>query len=195
MANNATGQQRASTRNETVRFRQELGTIAYDRIGLGEEALKRMAGLLNQDLATYYTLFHLYRKHHWCVQGPQFYELHLLLEKFYTEVDMHGDLIAERIRVLGGVPISGPAAQQQAAYIEVEPEGILPLRQSLEGDLKAEGEIARRLREHIQAAVELGDYGTEDTLKELLTAVEERADALAHSLERETLVALDADLS
>ena len=146
------------------RFRQPAGTIAYDRIGLGEETNRRVVELLNRHLGTYYTLFHMYRKHHWCVQGPQFYELHLLLEKNYTEVDLHGDLIAERIRVLGGVPVSGPAAQQEAAYIPVEPEGILPLRESLEGDLRAEGEIARRLREDIRAAIELEDYGTEDTL-------------------------------
>jgi DNA-binding ferritin-like protein len=191
MAKSATSRQPAAAKEGGVRFRQPMGTIAYDRIGLGEAAARQVVGLLNQDLATYYTLFHMYRKHHWCVQGPQFYELHLLLEKNYTEVDLHGDLIAERIRVLGGVPVSGPAAQQAAAYMAVEPEGILPLRQSLEGDLRAEGEIARRLREHIQTAMELGDYGTEDTLKELLTAAEERADALAHSLERETLAMLE----
>ena len=166
------------------------GKIRPNPIGLGAGAVKELVALLNSDLASLYVLFHQYRKHYWVVGGPEYSQVHDLLAAHIGEADADATLIAERIRVLGGVPISGPAAQQEAAYIPAEPEGILPLRQSLENDLRAEGEIARRLREHIQTAMELGDYGTEDTLKELLTAAEDRADALAHSLERETLATL-----
>ena len=48
------------------------------------------------------TLRDLYKKSHWQVAGPTFYQLHLLFDKHYGEQIEIVDVIAERIQLLGG---------------------------------------------------------------------------------------------
>jgi DNA-binding ferritin-like protein len=52
------------------------------------------------------TLRDLYKKSHWQVAGPTFYQLHLLFDKHFNEQVELVDSIAERIQILGGVSIA-----------------------------------------------------------------------------------------
>ena len=52
------------------------------------------------------TLRDLYKKSHWQVAGPTFYQLHLLYDKHYGEQAELVDVVAERIQLLGGVTIA-----------------------------------------------------------------------------------------
>ena len=61
---------------------------------------------LNQLLADTMTLCDMYKKHHWQVAGPTFYQLHLLYDKHHTEQGELVDTLAERIQTLGGVTIA-----------------------------------------------------------------------------------------
>jgi starvation-inducible DNA-binding protein len=54
-------------------------------IALAETACKESVDNLNQLLADTMTLRHLYKKHHWQVAGPTFYQLHLLFDKHYDQ--------------------------------------------------------------------------------------------------------------
>jgi starvation-inducible DNA-binding protein len=61
---------------------------------------------LNQLLAGTIALRDSYKKHHWQVAGPAFYQLHLLFDKHYDEPNELVDAIAERSQLLGGVSIA-----------------------------------------------------------------------------------------
>lgn len=98
------------------------------------------------------------------------------------------DEVAERITELGGYPVSGPAAQQALAIIEVEPEGTFGLREMLEKDLEDGAKIAVAVRQHVVRAAGAGDFGTEHLLKELLLEHEGMVHHLEHFLGHETLV-------
>ena len=76
------------------------------RSRLSENACKESVENLNQLLADTMTLRDLYKKHHWQVAGPTFYQLHLLFDKHYEEQSELVDAIAERIQMLGGVSIA-----------------------------------------------------------------------------------------
>ncbi len=52
-------------------------------------------------LATTYGLYLKTQNYHWNIVGPEFYSLHVLLEKHYEEMADAVDEIAERIRSLG----------------------------------------------------------------------------------------------
>jgi starvation-inducible DNA-binding protein len=52
------------------------------------------------------TLRDLYKKSHWQVAGPTFYQRHLLFDKHFDEQVELVDSIAERIQLLGGVSIA-----------------------------------------------------------------------------------------
>ena len=86
---------------------QSYGTVTY-RLPLSLETAVReeITAQLNQLLADTITLRDLYKKSHWQVAGPTFYQLHLLFDKHYEEQNELVDTIAERIQILGGVSIA-----------------------------------------------------------------------------------------
>ena len=161
--------------------------VRTNALGLDETTAAEMVRVLNTDLASMMTLYNQYHKHHWIVEGAQFLELHLLLEAHYTELHDQFDQVAERIVSLGGLPVAAPAEIEQMSYVRHEAPGMFDLREMLEHDVEAEGLLAHEMRSHIQAANQLGDYGSESMLKEILQAGEKRASFLQKHLQPESL--------
>src|SRR3977135_4638086 len=64
---------------------QPFGHLVRMPIALSEHACKESVDNLNQLLADTMTIRDLYKKHHWQVAGPTFYQLHLLFDKHYEE--------------------------------------------------------------------------------------------------------------
>jgi len=83
-----------------------FGTIAKLPIALAESVCKASVENLNQLVADTMTLRDMYKKHHWQVAGPTFYQLHLLYDKHFDEQSELVDSLAERIQSLGGVSIA-----------------------------------------------------------------------------------------
>ena len=163
------------------------GTIEDNPVGLDDETVEQLIPKLDAIQCTLWTLYHQYQKHHWLVEGPQFRDLHHFFEESYEEVHTYLDRVAERMTALGGIPTSGPAAIAKASLVDHEPEGTYRIRSMMEHDLAAERTLAKVLRETIQRARDLGDPGTERTVKKVLTKVEDRAHHLDHFLGDDSL--------
>lgn len=175
-----------------IRFESEKPVRAPDFtednvIGLDSKSAHSVAAELDRHQCSMYVLYHQYQKHHWIVEGPQFRDLHLYLEDSYTGLQKDLDAIAERMTILGAIPTSSPRALADLAYIEHEPEGYFPLRTMLEHDLKAERGLCMALRETIQNASKVNDFGTETLLKQVLMSAEDRAHHLDHYLAKDSL--------
>ncbi len=69
---------------------------------LGANATKDLTGGLNILLADVYALYIKTKNFHWHMSGPHFRDYHLLLDDQATEIDAMTDVIAERVRKLGG---------------------------------------------------------------------------------------------
>lgn len=162
-------------------------SIEDNPVGLSRDAVERTIPMLDQHVASLFTLFHQYQKHHWLVFGPQFRDLHIYLEEAYTEIHQDLDALAERMTVLGGLPTADPARQAELSYFDHEDEGERPVRDMLKANLRAEQVVIRRLRESIAVVMKAGDFGTEKLLKDILFHAEDRAHHLDHYLERNTL--------
>ncbi|MGH2513817.1 MAG: Dps family protein, partial [Candidatus Limnocylindrales bacterium] len=80
---------------------QRFGTLRHQPIALAAKARAASAAELNVILADTMILYALYKKHHWLVAGPTFYQLHLLFDKHAAEQLELIDLIAERVQSLG----------------------------------------------------------------------------------------------
>jgi starvation-inducible DNA-binding protein len=96
---------RPLTNQDSVEI-QAFGTISKLPNGLSESVCKQSVERLNQILADTMALRDLYKKHHWQVAGPTFYQLHLLFDKHFEEQVKLVDDIAERIQLLGGLSIA-----------------------------------------------------------------------------------------
>src|SRR5690242_20301879 len=64
---------------------QPFGHLVRMPIALDENVCRESVDNLNQLLADTLTLRDMYKKHHWQVTGPTFYQLHLLFDKHYKE--------------------------------------------------------------------------------------------------------------
>src|ERR1700687_309796 len=141
---------------------QPYGKIARMPIGLDERVCAQSAENLNQILADTMTLRDLYKKSHWQVSGPTFYQLHLLFDKHFGEQDELVDTIAERIQLLGGISIAMAADVAETTRIERPPKGREEVPVQLSRLLDAHQEIVVYCRELAERADKLGDDGTND---------------------------------
>jgi len=102
---------------------QPFGHLVRMPIALSEHACKESVDNLNQLLADTMTLRDLYKKHHWQVAGPTFYQLHLLFDKHYDEQNEVVDAVAERIQLLGGVSVAMAHDVAETTLIPRAPKG------------------------------------------------------------------------
>src|SRR5467141_4198378 len=103
---------------------QAYGTVSHILpLELEEPVRLEMTERLNQLLADTITLRDLYKKSHWQVAGPTFYQLHLLFDKHYEEQNELVDSIAERIQLLGGVSLAMAHDIAETTRIERPPRG------------------------------------------------------------------------
>jgi len=142
---------------------QSYGTVSHALpLELEEPVRLEMTEGLNQLLADTMTLRDLYKKSHWQVAGPTFYQLHLLFDKHYEEQAELVDSIAERIQLLGGISIAMAADVAETTQIERPPRGREEVPVQLSRLLDAHQIIIRDTRKLAHRASELNDDGTND---------------------------------
>ena len=161
-ANRPSAQPRLHQRAREI---QVYGTVNHALpLELEEPVRLEMTEQLNQLLADTMTLRDLYKKSHWQVAGPTFYQLHLLFDKHYDEQVELVDAIAERIQLLGGVSLAMAADVAELTQIERPPRGREEVPVQLSRLLDAHQVIIRQTRTLARRASELGDDGTNDLL-------------------------------
>lgn len=133
-------------------------------LGLSVETREEMVQQLNQLLADTMTLRDLYKKSHWQVSGPTFYQLHLLFDKHYKEQIELVDEIAERIQVLGGISIAMAQDVAETTSIPRPPRGREEVPVQISRLLEAHETIIKEVRSSARRAGELEDEGTNDLL-------------------------------
>ena len=144
---------------------QAYGTVSHLLpLDLEEPVRLEMSAQLNQLLADTMTLRDLYKKSHWQVAGPTFYQLHLLFDRHFNEQVELVDSIAERIQLLGGVSIAMAADVADTTRIDRPPRGREEVPIQLSRLLDAHQTIIRQTRELARRAVEIGDDGINDLL-------------------------------
>jgi len=149
--------------HQRAREIQSYGTVSHALpLELEEPVRLEITEQLNQLLADTMTLRDLYKKSHWQVAGPTFYQLHLLFDKHYDEQVELVDSIAERIQLLGGVSLAMAADVAEATQIERPPRGREEVPVQLSRLLDAHQVIIGETRKLAHRASELGDDGTND---------------------------------
>jgi starvation-inducible DNA-binding protein len=144
---------------------QAYGTVNHLLpLELEEPVRLETTSQLNQLLADTMTLRDLYKKSHWQVAGPTFYQLHLLFDKHYDEQVELVDSIAERVQLLGGVSVAMARNVAETTQIERPPRGREAVPVQLSRLLDAHQIIIRQTRKLARRATELGDDGTNDLL-------------------------------
>ena len=176
--------------HQTAGQMQPYGTVEHALpLDLEEPVRLEMTEQLNLLLADTMTLRDLYKKSHWQVSGPTFYQLHLLFDKHYEEQAELVDELAERIQMLGGISIAMAQDVAEITRIPRPPTGREEAPVQIARLLEAHEIILKEARQLAHVAVERGDDGTNDLLiSDVIRTNEEHVWFLAEHLVDEPLV-------
>jgi starvation-inducible DNA-binding protein len=143
---------------------QRFGELRLFPIALGHDTRAESCQLLNRILADSIILYNLYKKHHWLMRGPTFYQLHLLLDKHAGEQLELIDEMGERIQTLGGVAVADPRHVAEITTVPRPPNGVEEVPAMLSRLLEAHQIIIEKVREAITRTMDTRDDGTNDLL-------------------------------
>jgi starvation-inducible DNA-binding protein len=142
---------------------QKYGSVVEDMPHpLSAKVRADMVAQLNQLLADSISLRDMYKKHHWQVAGPTFYQLHLLFDKHFDEQVEMVDTIAERIQLLGGVTIAMGGDVAEVTRIQRPPRGREEVPVQISRLLEAHKIIIQSCLDISDLADKAGDQGTND---------------------------------
>ena len=142
---------------------QAFGTVIADMPHPLSAAVRgKMCDQLNILLADTLAMRDMYKKHHWQVSGPTFYQLHLLFDKHYEEQADMADTIAERIQALGGITVAMGGDVAKLTELTAPPMGREEVPVQISRLLEAHKIIMKKCHEIADAADDAGDDGTND---------------------------------
>ena len=173
--------------SETQGLLRTFGEVYDNPVLLDHSVTAPVCEGLNIALASFQGLYLQYQKHHFVVEGSEFYSLHEFFSESYEQVQGHVHDIGERLDGLGGVPAASFSALAQLCCFSPEADGVFPCRQMVENDLAAEQALIQLIRRQAGQAESLGDRATRYLYETILLQTEERAYHLAHYLAHDSL--------
>ena len=146
------------------------------KIGIPEKDREGVVKILTELLCDEYVLSAKTKKYHWNVVGPDFSELHKFLEEQYEEIDEVVDLVAERIRAIGGQTIGTLTEFVQYTRLKEDPGSYPDSHTMLANLLDSHEATIRILRGNADETDEkYHDMGTNDFLIGLMEKHEKMA--------------------
>ncbi len=161
MADNVSAQPKLVQHGKEI---QAFGTLKQLNIALSHDARLKSVGAMNQLLADTMTLRDMYKKHHWQVAGPTFYQLHLLFDKHYGEQVALVDTRAESIQSLGGLAVAMAHDVAEMTKIDRPPKGREEPSVQISRLLAAHAWVLEEAHPAAKVAAEMGDDGTNDLI-------------------------------
>jgi starvation-inducible DNA-binding protein len=143
---------------------QRFGTVRQFPVALSAETRAYSCQRLNRILADTQILYALYKKHHWLMRGPTFYQLHLLLDKHAGEQLEIIDALAERVQTLGGIAVGDPRHAAEITAVPRPPNGAEEVPAMLSRLLEAHEIILAEAHDAAAEVQRRGDDGTDDLL-------------------------------
>jgi starvation-inducible DNA-binding protein len=141
---------------------------------LGSDATKDLSGALNALLADMFALYMKTKNFHWHMSGPSFRDYHLLLDDQSAQIYATTDVIAERVRKVGGTTIRsiGHIARLQRV-LDNDADYVSPLDMlaELRDDNK---QLVARMRETHGVCDEHEDVATASLLENWIDEAEQR---------------------
>jgi starvation-inducible DNA-binding protein len=142
-----------------------LNVLIQPNIGLDSDVRYSVVKMLNTTLANEAVLSVKTRSAHWNVSGAGFFELYILFDSQYKQLNDISDEIAERTRMLGGTAIGSLQEFLNHTRVEEQP-GVVPDILRLIADHEA---CIRYMREDAKKCTE--EYEDEGTFELLVSAM------------------------
>ena len=141
---------------------------------LSAEAIQEVSSALNGLLADTFALYVKTKNFHWHVSGPLFRSYHLLLDEQAESIEGSIDILAERVRKIGGTTIRSIGQIASLQRIKDNDEDFVPAPDMLLELMDDNKAVMTRLREAHRIADEHNDIGTASMLEVFIDEAEKR---------------------
>jgi len=123
---------------------------------------------LQVNAATAIDLYSQLKQAHWAIVGPTFIALHELFDQQAAAMGKHVDGLAERLRMLDGVPAGTVRQAARLSELDDLPDELLPEQEAISALCERYESFAERIRKDAKGAEEAEDLATQDLYIEIL---------------------------
>jgi len=129
---------------------------------------------VNPLIANAFALFVKTKNFHWHLAGSHFRDYHLFFDEQADTIFASIDVMAERIRRIGGTTIRSISHIGQLQTIEDDNTDFVPAGEMVKRLMEDNGHMAKMLREAIAVCDKQRDSATSNALEEILDETERR---------------------
>jgi len=141
---------------------------------LGDDAAKAISEALNPLVADAFALYIKTKNYHWHLSGSHFRDYHLLLDEQADEIFLMTDVLAERVRRVGGTTIRSVGQVARLSSVEDSNEEYLEPLQMLRNLVEENKNFAARQRAAHEVCDEQKDVASASLLENFIDQTEKR---------------------
>jgi starvation-inducible DNA-binding protein len=161
---------KTKTKIESYPAPTQLGT----KTDLTSKETKAITEAVNPLIADAFALYVKTKNFHWHLYGSHFRDYHELFDEHAEAILESIDIMAERVRRVGGMTIRSISHVGQLQTIEDDNSTLVPAGEMVRILMEDNGHIARNIRETIEVCDENRDSPTSNLLQDILDNTERR---------------------
>ncbi|CUI17409.1 hypothetical protein PNK_1802 [Candidatus Protochlamydia naegleriophila] len=142
---------------------------------LGVKAESAISHAINPLVADAFALYVKTKNFHWHLSGPHFRDYHVLFDEQADQIFAMIDVLAERVRKLGGLTIHSIGQIAQLQTIEDDNRDYVGAHEMVQVLFQDNQELAQRMREAHKVCEEHEDVATTSILEVFIDETERRA--------------------
>ena len=141
---------------------------------LQHDEAQAVCDAVNSLVADAFALYVKTKNYHWHVTGPHFRDYHLLFDEQAASILSSVDVLAERVRKIGGTTIRSIAHIGSLQTIEDDDDDAIPAAEMIRRLIDDNRRMAERQRGAIEICSRNRDSATESVLETVLDETERR---------------------
>jgi starvation-inducible DNA-binding protein len=141
---------------------------------LKEQEARAITEAINPVIADLFALYVKTKNFHWHLAGAHFRDYHLLFDQQADQIFAAVDLLAERVRRVGGATIRSITHISQLQTIADDNESFVPAPEMVRRLMGDNGALARDMRTAHEVCDRCRDYATASILEVLIDEAERR---------------------
>lgn len=141
---------------------------------LGDKARQAVASAINPLAADAFALFVKTKNYHWHVSGSHYREYHLLLDEQATQIFAMIDVLAERVRKLGGTTIRSISHIHELQSVKDDNDVFVEPKDMIRRLMDDNKKFAAHMREAHKICDDYNDVATASVLEVFIDETERR---------------------
>jgi starvation-inducible DNA-binding protein len=141
---------------------------------LTPQEVQAITEAVNPLIADAFALYVKTKNFHWHLSGSHFRDYHLLFDEQAEAMLASIDIMAERVRRIGGTTIRSISHIAQLQTIADDNDDFVPAGEMVKRLMEDNGHIAKKIRDAIEVCDKHRDSATSNALQEILDETERR---------------------